>query len=364
MSNTYSKVMEYHISNLTPEEKENMNYFLRKLKEGEFYFSPSGLKKLLDNPMAFFKEYVCDLFEDKTTLSMEKGTLVHTLLLEPEEFDNRYFVLPDDIKAPEDRMLSLITKVLELGGKSTELRDYEQDILELMILDNYHQNLVDDKKIAHLTGDFKRLEKVLTEDNIVYFRTMQEGNGKKVINRVFYDEALQKAEIVKLISKSENFRIENDSQDVIFEIDLFANIPTLKYPVHSIIDVLKIDVEKKKIIVTDLKTTASTLESVIKWDIEKYRYGIQAAINLLCVIEFTKSEVIKSEIPNIEDFHIEYNFAFIDGNNCGYVLPVSEVTMSRFVLETTNYINETAHEHFELFDFSAPLQFLKNSVIL
>ncbi len=364
MSNTNSKVMEYHFSKLTPEHIENLEFFKRKLKENTFAFSPSSLKKLIDTPMLFFKEHVCDDIENKTTAGTERGTLVHTLLLEPDEFEKRYAILPENMQAPTDRMLTLITKVLELGGDSSVLHDYKQDILDLMVLDNYHQTLADDKKNVALTGDFKRLEKVLTEENVTYFMVMHQNIGKKIITQNMKDEAQLKADVIGLIQGSENFQIENDLQDIAFELDLFATIPEFKYPVHAIIDCLKIDTEKKKLIITDLKTTGSSLEAVIKWDIEKYRYGIQAAINFICVKEFAKSEAVLADIPNIGEFEVEFNFAFIDSNNSGYVLPVSHPTMEKYILETCNYLNEIAHEHLELFDFSAPLQFLKNNVIL
>lgn len=88
-----------------------------KLKHGRSYFSPSQLKKLFIS-VSSLNAYLKKTW--KATSAMDLGTLVHCMILEPEEFENRYIVLDD----------SEITK--EIGGaRPTSTKKYKDWLFDV-----------------------------------------------------------------------------------------------------------------------------------------------------------------------------------------------------------------------------------------
>lgn len=358
--------MNYLLDQLSEEQQQIALSFLTKVKSKAFYFSPSAIKKILENPLEFFKTYVCENFDNTETLNQKKGTLLHTLLLEPEEFDNKYVILSDDIIAPTERMLDIVIYISNLGDSSVVLDDYHEEILNFMKEIDYHQKLVDDKKDPTLTGDVKRLEKVLTDSNRTYFEFLMTSRNKELIQKVFYDKIKEKADLILLSPSSKIIEVQNDNQDFISELELKVKEPnSLLYPVKCIVDGVKIDIETKKIFVTDIKSTESSLDDLLKWNIEKYKFGIQAAVNMIAVKEDLIPK-LKIQLPNInlDSFDIEYNFLVIDGNNTVCTLFVSTDTMDKFTNELIQAVNETIKYHIDTFNFTTPLKYKDNVVIL
>ena len=59
---------------------------IKDFYEKKFYFSYSSLNKLLFSPRIFYKHYVLDQREDSTAQHLIEGSLLHCLLLEPQNF--------------------------------------------------------------------------------------------------------------------------------------------------------------------------------------------------------------------------------------------------------------------------------------
>lgn len=78
---------------------QRKNELIRKLEDNEVIFSFSSFSRFMDSPRHFL-EYKLD--ERKPTAAMNFGTLVHCLVLEPDEFENRYEI--KDIAEPSTEL--------------------------------------------------------------------------------------------------------------------------------------------------------------------------------------------------------------------------------------------------------------------
>jgi exodeoxyribonuclease VIII len=66
------------------------------------HISASGLKQIAKSPRHYWNRYLNDNYKEEPTAAMAFGNVVHTLMLEPKEFELRYAVAPDVNKTTKD----------------------------------------------------------------------------------------------------------------------------------------------------------------------------------------------------------------------------------------------------------------------
>jgi exodeoxyribonuclease VIII len=66
------------------------------------HISASGLKQIAKSPRHYWNRYLNDKYKEEPTAAMLFGNVVHTLMLEPKEFELRYAVAPDVNKTTKD----------------------------------------------------------------------------------------------------------------------------------------------------------------------------------------------------------------------------------------------------------------------
>lgn len=361
--------MEVIVKNLTEEEKIEMDFFKKKLVEKIIILSPSAIQLLIDNPLDYFYKYVCSNFDKEETKKQKRGTLIHTLLLEEAEFNKRYVIMPANFSKPSDRVLELIDQLIESidtedNSPDTNLKAYSKSILAWMKDNNFHQSLVDDAK-TKVTGDEKRLAKIITDSNQEYFSTMLKAKGKEPITSEQYKEAKFKVELIQAIEENNKLKVVNPNfEDVVFELELEVKISEFYLPLKCIIDAMKIDISTRKIYVTDLKNTGESIMGWINFSVEKYRVFVQAAIIYMAVENFKNLEETNELVPGIKDFQIEFGFAVLDGRSTTKYVEVTDSTMQIWIMRTKALLNENVKHHFETFDFSTTFELLNQKLIL
>lgn len=89
--------------------QELENIFKSKCDNGNFEFSYSSLNRLKFSPSLFYKDYILKEREVRTDKHLIEGKLIHLLLLQPEEFDNNFALVPG--KIPSDAVRRVLNEV-------------------------------------------------------------------------------------------------------------------------------------------------------------------------------------------------------------------------------------------------------------
>lgn len=262
-----------YYEDLTRISNSNIGWFLKK--------GPRYLKEMLDG-----KEGLKASF-------LDKGTMIHEYILQPEEFWKDYIIL--DFAVPKVKQQK---DLLEFYSTARLVDPFasEDDILIMSYEAAYNNNKSKEKKIQ----EAKELVE-LYQNYIEYFRNK---DSKKVIS--FADLNMLKA-IKKnmedhkkanelLFNYPETFEVHNE-----FHINWeYPNASSLgDLPCKSLLDRVMIDHTNKKIILVDIKTTADVYN--FKHSIEEFDYCRQLAYYWLAIHWYFKNELKL----NIEEYEYE-----------------------------------------------------------
>jgi hypothetical protein len=215
--------------------------------------SSSSLKEFSQNRKKYHKKYILnERVEEEDNLAATMGRIVETLLLEPEEFDNR-FHMSIVTSAPTGLMLDFVEALYKHTAEATN----EDGVLT--------RNFEELCKDAYVDSGFKiKLDAVLNKfvgsDAEVYYKEIREvrSKGLTVVTTKDVDNATKIVEelktndftagIVNLVP-SARYSIYNQLQIEGYKVDghLFK----------SMIDKVIVDHDKKTVQVYDLKCTWS-----------------------------------------------------------------------------------------------------------
>jgi hypothetical protein len=221
--------------------------------------SSSSLKDFsMDRRKYYKKYYLREDVVEKDNLATNMGRLVETLLLEPEEFDNRFY-MSSCVTVPTGLMLEFVEALYRATAAATD---------GFGVITRTFEDITDD---AYAASGFKIakaavLGKFMDSSNEIYYREIREVRSKKltvvtaqdVTNAERIVEELQNNEFTKDIIN----RVSDDRYTVMnqFQIDgYFVDGHEFK----SMIDKVIIDHKDKKIHIYDLKCV---------WSVENF-YG-------------------------------------------------------------------------------------------
>ena len=278
-----------YYEDLTRISNSNIGWFLKK--------GPKYLKEMLDG-----KEGLKASF-------LDKGTMIHEYILQPEEFWKDYIIL--DFAVPKVKQQKDLLEFYA-NAKMVDPLVSEDDILLMSYNSAYSNNKSIDKRIQ----EAKELVE-LYQNYIEYFKNK---DSKKVIS--FADLNMLKA-IKKnmedhkkanelLFKYPETFEVHNE-----FHINWeYPNASTLgDLPCKSLLDRVMIDHTNKKIILVDIKTTADVYN--FKHSIEEFDYCRQLAYYWLAIHWYFKNELKL----NIEEYEYETYIVAVQSHD-GYEVRV------------------------------------------
>jgi hypothetical protein len=324
-------------------EKEDVFYAKK-----DFCFSYSSLNKLLFSPSLFYKEYILFDREVRTDKHLVEGKLVHCLLFEPENVEEKFSIVPG--KAPSDSVRKVL-KDMALHTDAVTLVSVE----DFVILDSLKElNLY-----QSLKKDEARIAKIRTLDNEPYWKFLSNTN----VDVVDQDTLTKCEEKVEAIKENKDVLALFEQQQSDFELDpiethaeryLKSELKDKNFGLHGYIDFYKIDHEKFEVTICDLKTTSKTI-SDFKDTVDFYNYWLQAAIYMKLVYD-TLGE-------NAEKYTITFKFVVIDTYKQVYVFDVTQETMDAWVSGLEGVIKVGAH-HYDKRNYQLPYDFLTGNIKL
>lgn len=197
---------------------------LVEMEHGKEYFSPSQLKSLAKGADEF--QIYLDR-EYSANAGMELGTLIHTLILEPQLFDKRYAVF-DDAKIIKDILLTMPAE------KRAKARPKSN------------------KVYTSAVAEFK-----------------ETAGRRKVISNDLFVQATAIVDKVKFSGIYDTFFTDGEAE--------VTRTKTVDYEGTSFNALCIIDYDKKDMSV-DLKTTSNKDLSKFKYDADGFGYDVQASV--------------------------------------------------------------------------------------
>jgi hypothetical protein len=324
-----------------------------KQKEDDFYkkefnFSYSSLNKLLFSPSLFYKDYILNEREVKTDKHLVEGKLIHCLVFEPENLENKFNVLPG--KLPSDS----VKKVLKDMSFHTDAEKLD-DVEDFVILDSLKQmNLY-----QSLKKDEARIDKIKVDSYQTYWEYLS-NTDKDPIDQDTLIKCKDQAEMIKdnkyvmSLFNEVSTDFDLDPIETHAEKYLSSKIEGKPFGLHGYIDYYKINHDAKEVSIYDLKTTGKAVTD-FKETVDFYNYWLQASIYCKLVYDSLGDKA--------DEYDIKFNFIVIDKYNQIYTFPVSDTSLSKWA-EGLEYVISVAKHHYTENNYSLPYELLTNVVTL
>jgi len=268
--------------------------------------SSSSLKEFSMNRRKYQKKYILsEVVEDEDSKAAVTGRVVETLLLEPEEFDGRFY-MSTCLSAPTGLMNEFVEALYRHTVNATDE------------MGNVTRSFEDISKDAYTDSGFKiKYEAVLAKfvgsDAEIFYKEIREVRAKKLT--VITTEDVTNAE-----------RIVNELRTNSITADVVNLLNSARYTVHnqfqiegysvdshlfkSMLDKMIIDHSEKKIWIYDLKCTWS-----VENFLEEYYLYRRAYIQAYLYFHAVKSLTIDSQ-SEVSGYDVQYpRFIVCDSTN-------------------------------------------------
>jgi hypothetical protein len=215
--------------------------------------SSSSLKEFSMDRKKYYKRYVLgESTDDKDTAAATIGRIVETLLLEPEEFDNRFY-MSVCMSAPTGLMLSFVEALYKFTRESTDESGNVTRSFEDIAKDAYVESgfkIKFDAVINKFVGSdaeiFYNEMRTVKQKGLTVVTTEDVTNSERIVTELRTNNVT--AEVINLVS-SARYSVYNQLQVEGYAVDGLL--------LKSMMDKVIVDHEKKTIQVYDLKCTWS-----------------------------------------------------------------------------------------------------------
>lgn len=319
---------------------------LQQFYSNKFYFSYSGINKLLFSPSWFYNHYILKEKEDSVDSHLVQGRVIHCLLLNPEDFNDEFIVVPGKMPGTSNRtIVDEIFKIyLEDSDDSLTLDKYETAIVDLLEKINLHQKLKTDEA---------RVKKILIPDNISYFEFLKSSQGKTLLDNKTLSYCKECVDSIK-DNESITALMQLDESDLEVYNEVKVTTDQLingkfTFGFKGILDNIVIDKEKKILFINDLKTTGKALIDFPE-SVDYYRYWLQASIYYsLAYYRYIADK------DDHQEWNIQFTFVVVDKYNQVYPFQVTPKTMKEW-MERLNKVLLQVVYHYEKKDYTLPYE--------
>jgi hypothetical protein len=295
---------------------------LQQFYSNKFYFSYSGINKLLFSPSWFYNHYILKEKEDSVDSHLVQGRVIHCLLLNPEDFNDEFIIVPGKMPGASSRIIiDEIFKIhLESSDDSLTLDKYEIAIIDFLEKINLHQKLKTDEA---------RIKKILIPDNISYFEFLKSSQGKTLLDNKTFSYCKECVDSIK-DNESITALMQLDKSDLEVYNEVKVTTDQLingkfAFGFKGILDNIVIDKEKKILFINDLKTTGKALIDFPE-SVDYYRYWLQASIYYsLAYYRYIADK------DDHQEWNIQFTFVVVDKYNQVYPFQVTPKTMKEWM---------------------------------
>lgn len=255
--------------------------------------SSSSLKDFSMDRKKYYKKHILgESVEDKDTQAATIGRIVETLLMEPELFDEKFY-MSACMSAPTGLMLAFVEALYKFTKEATD--DYGNVIrtFEEISKDAYAESgfkIKYDAVIGKFVGSdaeifYNEIRKVRSQ-NLTVITTEDVNNAEKIVQELRTNSVTK--DVVNLVSSS-RYSVYTQMQVEGYEVDghLFK----------SMMDRVIIDHEEKTIQVYDLKCT---------WSVENFleEYYLYRRAYIQAFLYWKAAIHVKNEIDGIADYDV------------------------------------------------------------
>lgn len=289
--------------------------------------SYSSFKAFIEDRKKYYKKYILkETIKDDTSEDMIYGLLVDTLLLEPDEYDNRFTLAISQV--PSGQYALLVNEMFKIAmacvDESGQVSKDDDTILE-----EAYERVKHDRNgtIVAFKRDSvdKAKEKFFGTDLEVNYKQRLEAEGKYVIELSTLEKAQQGISELKsnFITKDIINAVNTPEITVYNQFPIVGEIgsnltKSIPYPAKCLVDKLIINHRERKISIYDIKATWDNENEFIK-KFFLYKYYLQAGLYYYLVVEW------KNSIKELDGYSVDFpTFVVVESNN--YKMPLKYTT--------------------------------------